>query len=377
MESIDVLIVTDNNLETIGGEQESTKIILENLKDEFSLAVFQPGPLKQKPKNILIFSSTDKTRVKFIVKNPYIFIKHLYSLYENIKKINPKIIHTQAQVSFFLVAFLRKVKLIDENIKIIHTERGLYRKYSNFIITVFLFFINELDTLVTTTEYNYKDWKKAIEERNIEIQYSIISNTAGELFETYDRTKDKKNNDTFVIGFSGRYTDWKNWPLALDIINEIDYLIEDKLEVRMAVGTLDKKAEVETKKMFDNVQKKLGNRFVGMMNITLEEMNEFYYELDLFILTSKPNTESFGRTLVEAMSRKTAVLTTNAGGAEEVVRNKNNVCATLEEMLTRIMEFITLPNELNKEKINNLKIVKENYSLANNVTKHSKLYKKH
>src|SRR5690625_2185949 len=110
----------------------------------------------------------------------------------------------------------------------------------------------------------------------------------------------------------------------------------------MAVGCLDKRSEIKTREMFAELDTLLGDRFEGKINISLEEMDQFYYDLDIYILTSNKNTESFGRTLVEAMSRNTVVLTTDAGGAVEVVGDSSKVCQSVEE-------FINLASQLHKD----------------------------
>ncbi|MFW5442236.1 glycosyltransferase family 4 protein [Aerococcus urinaeequi] len=371
----EILIVTDNNLETVGGEQESTKIILSELNELYRFSVYQPGLNKPNISNVNYYGKSSYDRIKKMIKNPFSFIKYYIELLKTIRKINPSIIHTQAQVSFMMVNLLKKIRLINKEIKTIHTERGLYKKYNKFFQSLLMFFMNELTVLVTTTHYNLNDWKKALDEKNDHINYQVIPNTAGKLFETYDESKERVIDDKFIIGFSGRYTDWKNWPLALEIIEELNNQIGEKLEVRIAVGALDETSEKETLKMFADLEESIGNRFKGKLNINLDEMNLFYYELDLFILTSKPNTESFGRTLVEAMSRKTAVLTTNAGGSEEVVGNEKNICYTFEELINRITQLESDSTELYREKMDNMKIVKNHYSLNSNIISHNKLYR--
>src|SRR5699024_1971739 len=119
-------------------------------------------------------------------------------LYKTINKTKPEVIHTQAQVSLLLVTFLKKINLINNEVKIIHTERGLYKKYNIVIQNIFLFFMNELHTLITTTNYNLKHWKSALERKKIRNNCLVIPNTAGKNFETYDETKEKTDNQTFA-----------------------------------------------------------------------------------------------------------------------------------------------------------------------------------
>ncbi|KYG30615.1 glycosyltransferase [Alkalihalobacillus trypoxylicola] len=367
--------MSDNSLETVGGEQESTKIIIKGIKDYYKVGVIQPGDVSNPVKGVEYYHVNSKKRIKHLVRNPFVFLSYIIRVRRLIIYKSPKMIHTQAQVSFFIVALLSKFKLIPKNIKLIHTERGLYTKYNSFFKRVFHFFMKELDVLVTTTKFNMNYWKEAMEQRNQFVEYKVIENTAGEIFESYDnQLENLKPDKSIVIGFAGRYCDWKNWPLAVEICKKLNDELGNKLHVKMAVGCLDDKAKHDTQNMFDNLKSILGERFQGLVNIDIEAMNKYYYELDVFILTSDYNTESFGRTLVEAMSRKTIVLTTNAGGAVEVVGNKKNVYNTVEGFSERILNLLAHPHIMDYEKEENLLRVKEKYSLINNIEKHLKLY---
>lgn len=370
----DILLMCDNCLETIGGEQESTKIIINVMKEKFSLGIIQPGDIKKPIIGAEYYKLTNYTRMKHLVKKPQLFLKYILNVKNIINEAKPQIIHTQAQVSFFIVGLLKKFHLISPTIKIIHTERGLYTKYNKGIKAIFHFFLRELEMLVTTTEFNMKYWKEIIKKKGIPIETNVIENTAGELFEAYDLNLINSNSNTFVLGFAGRYCDWKNWPLAVEISEKLNDILGEELEVKMAVGCLDSKAEIETLEMFSHLKVMLGDRFQGQINIDLEEMDKFYYDIDAFILTSNYNTESFGRTLVEAMSRRTIVLTTNAGGSVEVVGDSGNVFNTADDFVKRLLELHGNQDLMEKEKDKNLTRVKENYSLNNNITKHFNLY---
>lgn len=372
---LDILILSDNGLETVGGEQESTKIIIENLKGSFSIGVIQPGKTEHYEQDVELYKLTFHTRIRHLIKHPFSFLKYVLKTKNIINKKKPGVIHTQAQVSFFIISLLKKLKFISQDIYFIHTERGLFTKYNSLTKKIFYFFIKELDTLVTTTEFNMKFWKKSLEERGFELNYKIIENTAGKLFEEYDSNFKKEDEDSCVIGFAGRYCGWKNWPLAVEISKELNNTLGEKLKVKMAVGCLDDKSLADTRAMFRKLKNILGNRFDGNINIDIQAMSKFYNNLDFFILTSNYNTESFGRTLIEAMSKKTVVLTTNAGGSVEVVGNNDNVCETVNEFTDRILYFYGNKNLLELEKENNLKRVNDHYSLSNNVEKHNKMYR--
>src|SRR5699024_9534690 len=133
-------------------------------------------------------------------------------------------------------------------------------------LNLFYLFMSELDVLVTTTNFNMKYWKEALNNRGLTIEYEIIENTAGKIFEEYDATLESKSDKEFTIGFSGRYTDWKNWPLAVEITEQLNSILGEKLKVNMAVGCLDDRSLKETKEMFAYLSELLGKRFEGNIN---------------------------------------------------------------------------------------------------------------
>lgn len=366
--------MTDNSLDTIGGAEESTKIIINGIQDEFNLGVIQPGNIMNPKSGIHYYPVTLQTRLKHLIKTPFLFMRYIWKVKKVIIREKPKIIHTQAQVSFFIVALLRKLKLISSDFQLVHTERGLYINYSVFFKRLFLFFMKELDVLITTTEYNMNYWKKALRNRKRQLLYRVIENTAGDIFETYDKTQEK-NEDNLVIGFAGRYSKQKNWAMAVEICEGLNKNFDNNIKIIMAVGCLDTKSKLLTQKMFRRLEDCLGRKFVGKININMKEMNEFYYQTDIFIMTSKPNSESFGRTLVEAMSRKTVVLTTDAGGPTEVIKSKDNICNTANQFIDKITELNSNKLLMNHEKAKNLLRVKRKYSLQNNIAKHFSVYK--
>lgn len=366
-----IIIMCDNNLGTVGGEQESSKIILENLKKKFQMYLIQPGH-RTKIDKVKEFDLTKETRIKHLIKKPIQFLKYVLKIRKIINDLSPEIIHTQAQVSFFIVSLLKKLKLIDKKIKIIHTERGLYLKYNFFFKNLFKIMFGSLDLLVTTTEFNMKYWRKFTKNK---LNYKIIENTAGPLFEMYEQKYEKnKDDEKIVLGFAGRYCEWKNWPLAIEIINDLRKKTNKEIEVIMAVGCLDEKSQRDTLLMFNKIKKIPNIKFLGKININLNEMNRLFYSTNTFILTSNPNTESFGRTLVEAMSRKNIVLTTDSGGSVEVVDNPKNIANNAREFSDKILYYFSEKEIFESELNKNLEIVKRKYSLKNNVDKHEDLY---
>src|SRR5699024_7299122 len=75
-ENLDILLMGDNSIESVGGEQESTKIIINGIKNSYSLGVIQPGNIKNPLNGVHYFSLTSETRIKHLIKRPVSFIEY-------------------------------------------------------------------------------------------------------------------------------------------------------------------------------------------------------------------------------------------------------------------------------------------------------------
>lgn len=368
----DVVIINDNNLGFLGGERESQLIIINGASKAYHLAVIQPGEFTETIENVDFYWCTQSLRMKYLIKNPIAFVGYIFKVAALIRNIQPKVIHSNSQVSFFMVSLMKRLCLIDRGIKLIHTDRGLYTKYNRFFQWLFHFSFRYLDTLVTTTQFNADSWRNANEKKGIQLRYEVIGNTAGEIYENIDETR-VADNAYLTVGFAGRMCDWKGWPLAVDICKETDHLVPDA-HFKMYVSCFDDSAKKETEEMFQRMQNAYGDRFEGRINVPFAEMEQFYYDIDVFVLTSWPKTESFGRTIVEAMSRKTAVLTTDAGGSPEVVNDPDTVCTKAEGFAQRISRWNSDRKLLDDVKKKNLKRVRQEYTLERNISKYIELY---
>lgn len=367
-----ILIINDNNLSFLGGERESQLIIINGIKDKYKVSVIQPGLFEEKIDGVDFYSLTKCKRMKQLIKNVFAFFIYILKVGVKINKINPDIIHSQSQVSFFIVSLLRRFGIISKKTIFIHTDRGLYTKYSKFYRWLFQFSFKYLDCLVTTTYFNNHTWKEANDAKGIDLSYYVVGNTAGEIYEKidYDRIQD---NENIVVGFAGRMCDWKGWPLAEKIVCAIDSKCKNSF-FKMYISCLDDTSMSETKMLFERMKDLLGDRFEGRINVPFTEMEEFYYSLDVFVLTSDSKSESFGRTVVEAMSRYTAILSTDAGGTEEVIGNNERICFEVDDFVRQIAGWYSDKTALLQEKERNLERVRLKYSLESNVTGYINVY---
>jgi glycosyltransferase involved in cell wall biosynthesis len=367
-----ILIINDNNLSFLGGERESQLIIINGIKEQYMVSVIQPGDFNEHIDGVQFYSLTRHMKLKSLIKNPFAFIRYIFKVGNKINEIQPDIIHSQSQCSFFIVSLLRGLHIVDRKAFFLHTERGLYTKYSKLIRRMFQFSFWYLDCLVTTTDFNKIHWEKANTSKGINLKYCVVSNTAGEIYENIDFQRIPENKE-IVVGFAGRMCDWKGWSLAEEICRLVNLECKES-RFKMYISCHDKLSENETRRMFERLEGLLGDRFEGRINVAFAEMEEFYYSLDVFALTSDPNTESFGRTVVEAMSRYTAVLTTNAGGTEEVVGDEKCVCYCAQDFAGQILKWHYDNKSLEREKGKNLQRVRANYTLKNNVEGYMNIY---
>lgn len=367
----DLVIINDNNLGFLGGERESQLIIINAVRKVMPISVIQPGEFGETIDNVSFYWRTKAKRMKSLIKNPFAFIGYIFKISKLINEINPKIVHSNSQVSFFMITLAKRLHLIPQKIKIIHTDRGLYTKYSCFFRRLFQYSFKKTDMLITTTYFNENCWKEANDIKKIKLKYKVIENTAGSIYEAIDESK-LSNNDYLTIGFAGRMCDWKGWPLAENICKSLPK--ESNYHFKMYISCLDDDAKKEAEQLFARMNECFGENFVGRINVPFSEMEQFYYDCDIYILTSWPKSESFGRTIVESMSRKTAVLTTNAGGSVEVVNDADTVCNVTEDFVNKIEEWNSNRALLAQTKEKNFARVRAEYTLKKNTTKYLDLY---
>jgi glycosyltransferase involved in cell wall biosynthesis len=227
-----------------------------------------------------------------------------------IEEEKPDLIHIEMSESLITYGFIER-HFRDR--KFIYTDRGLlfgYRKRSR----LFMFpVLKKSHMLVTTTAYNAGLWRN---ETDIKPITTIPNTISSKHFGTYEPEKRKKSDD-FVVGLAGRICVEKDWDFALEFIRELKKRI-DALKVSIVLSTYEKGDDEKVSHILGTLKDILGESSVTSgLNLSQEEMSEFYYTVDVFLMTSC--FESFGKAAVEAMSRKCAVVSTSVGGLPEVI----------------------------------------------------------
>lgn len=369
-----IAYLVDNNVATVGGEQESTKIIIEGMLSQGAkILLLQPGKRNGGWSDVKQPILASESRLKNVFKNPFLFSRYIYRAYKSLVIFKPEIVHTQAQVSFFLVALLKFLRVLSGEVRFIHTERGIYTKYNRFFRFLFYMCVPQLNVMVCTTSLNKDLWSKAFVRAKVRPDIVVIRNTAGKNF---NLTESKRLfRDGIRVGFAGRYCDWKDWPLAESIVEGL-YLKCPMLRVTMAVGCLDDASVVSTELMFGRMQNLLGDRFAGSINVDLDCMREFYSSIDVFVLTSTPGAESFGRTVVEAMASGCVVFVTKGGGPPEVVGDSYCVYDDVSALVEKVMELSADPCLATRWSDRNILRATNEFSFDSNIKNHAVLYRR-
>lgn len=370
-----ILYIIDYPLSVIGGAQGSTLVLSKLLKKEaIETCILAPD----NGTNLDIEVQIMEYKVH---KNFYINVFSSLLQFTKVLKSNEyTIIHPQMPIAGIVIGIMKKLGLIKKNKIIIFTDRGLinlYRKHTQFLLKN----LGDVsDNIICTTEANKKMWDKILKDNKKTV---VIGNTVEKSFKDYDdrkRTEIRKQNniskEDIVIGFAGRITRVKNWPLAIEICEKIK---KEELNIKIALALTaysnDEKRQLD--EMVARIKTIIGyeNVIVGK-ELSQFEMSDFYYNIDIFILTSE--LESFGKTALEAMTRKCCVLTTNCIGTPEVVGNEKFVVKDnkADKFIKKIVHYYNNRAELREDKEGLYQRYLNNYTEDIILQKHLNLYNK-
>ena len=306
----------------------------------------------------------------FVFQNPIGKIKLISVLHKEIEKISPDIIHIQMPRAARAVGLGRLFGQY-RNIPILYTERELVSGLKNIYKCLYAVLVaRPFDGVVCLSEAATKFWKvhgaKSI---------TVIPNSGGEIYEYYDSEFAYKaynllrieRSDKLLVLFAGRVSPEKRWNLICEIIEKSE---EEHLKVEFLVALSYSKGDKNAEKLLERLNK---HSYVTVFeNVPFESMELLYYVADIHIMTS--SIESFGRTLIEAMSRRTAVLSTDAGPTKEIVGEQNIVDPLAQSFIKRIEWFDNNRDALESIKDEMLQKYKENYTLMSLSKKHLALY---
>lgn len=369
-----ILYLSDVSIDKVGGAQESMKEIIRGLEEHLDFYIITPKSNIEVKNQIVLNKYKD-----FVLKNklPNEILALCLDIKKEINKIRPNIIHVQMPSTMIIIGVLKYFKLINKNVKILYTDRGVLDKYGNLTKICIKKFSHKFDKLIATTKYNASLHTKI---NNLPInKVEVIPNTAGVLFNEYEdsyRKNLRKNysigKTDIVIGFSGRVSEDKNWPLAIEILRKLKQ--EYSFKVLIALGTDKSQKNIsEAESIINQISNIMGaDNLISFIDIPLEKMQKVYYINDIFILTSKK--ESFGRTAVEAMARKNVVFGTKVDGLEEVIHFDENKYINVNELNAKLKDILADRKKLQEEKLKFYKYYHKKYAVQQTLNKYKNLY---
>lgn len=316
---------------------------------------------------------TLKEKFPLFLFHPFKAITLIRELKKEINNIKPDIVHIHMPRAAWAVGILRYMKGIPSNIKLIYTDRDHVETYRWPLRLLSLLLIkSKYNEIVCLTNISSAYWKRKKSKVNIR----VIPNSAGERYEKYDskmhckiRKRIEIDDKCFTVMFSGRMSIYKNWGLAKEIVRDLKG--EDIFFV-FAISTMNQEQEASYKEFCEELNL-IGAKHVIFHNLSQEDMADLYYTSDIFVLTS--DRESFGRTAIEAMSRKCVVIGRDVGGLPEVIGKKENILkCDVGAFSQRILQYKDNIEITRKDKKWFFERFNKNYTVAANTEKHKIMY---
>ncbi len=372
MKKSKILYLSDAPIHKAGGAQISMKIIMDGLKQEYDFYLISPGSEVEFDRHILIAGyQTIVPSKNGILKT----LDVLFKIRKGIIDIEPDIIHVQTSSAAILINLLKVFRLISRKIAIIYTDREVYAKYGSVSRKSIDHLLKYSEYVITTTQNNYEHYHENYNKFfNSYNRFRVIPNTAGLNFENsavdYKRSYPLNHQNEIVIGFCSRFIPNKNWSLVKAIIDCL-FKRTKNVKVIAAIGS-DESTRDEMFKFINHLNGQYKNRISIRVDVDSETMVKLYDEMDIFILTSK--VESFGRTAVEAMARKTVVMGTRIDGIPEVIGEEEYLYSNADEAVEKIVIMTQSRDDLEKRKDAFFKRYYNKYSTYSNCKSHEEIY---
>lgn len=343
-----IILLSDFPVDGIGGAEKSLMTVAEILYDEGMEVHILTPDINSKPNPNYVYHYFGKhLDTKFVL-----FWRKVYHLMKVINEVRPDYVNAQFSQYGFVLIISKGFGILPKKSKYIFTDRDFLNAYNKKYHMIFKLFAHKLDRIVCTTSINEALWKTA----NSKVRTFVIHNVLEEQWYSFSkekknevRKKNKYDDKTFVLGFSGRYASWKRWDDVYKICEQFKDDDRVRFEIAIAAHT-DEEMYHDMLEYIDKMKKTFDNKINIIINSNINEMDEFYYKLDCFVLTSQ--NESFGRTLLEAAARKNILISTNSGGAPEVVGRKSNLydVGNIQQVTGIIKNYISNKQKCEEDK---------------------------
>ena len=397
-----ILFLMEYPIDLPGGGQLSTWTLCDGLvKQGLTPVVACPKLLGKRRTDFdfkIVEYRSDENRERSKIARIVNFLSRIRSFQKIIRREKPDIIHVSMSESLITFGFLRCLGFF-KKIPFVYTDRGLaygYRKHSMMCIKATM---KHAAGMICTTQFNKDLWL----QKGIRVPITVIPNTIGEAFDSYDdnkrgamRIKYGIKENEFVIGFVGRISEEKDWDFVPVLVKALKAAIDreneaikksdsgkqrtDKAAKRIKVALVISVYEEQDKDIVRGIKDKIcdaigEDNLIYMQDLSQAEIADYYYMVDAFVMSSM--FESFGKAAVEAMSRKCSVLSTSVGGLPEVVGKDENLYTkdNTDKFVKRIMELMNNRKELDDDREFFYNRYRNLYTREIHVMRHVNLYR--
>jgi len=175
--------------------------------------------------------------------------------------------------------------------------------------------------------------------KNAPVIYSAIENKTPDFTRAINLKKALKIENSYIIGIIAAIEGHKDPFLTLNVAKKIIRRRKDIDFIHFGSGKL----EDEFKEFIKDNSLEKRYHFMGHY----DNVEDFYSIMDIFLMTSK--MEGLGSSVIDAFNNEVFVVSTKAGGLEELVKGRGSLCdiGDLECLVKEIENAISM----NKDKI--------------------------
>lgn len=243
--------------------------------------------------------------------------------------------------------FVGRLVYFQTKIPVLYTEHNMQERYHIATSTINKYTFNYQNLALGVSQDVTNSIKKNIQPK-IPVR-TLLNGVNTKSFQRSTNSKIRSElgipEDAIVIGnvavfrFQKRIVEW------LQVIREIQRNNPKVYGIIVGAGPLEKEIKAEWKKLeLDNIV-----FFPGLK----KDVKPYFEAMDIFMMSS--SFEGLPIALLEAMSMECAVVSTNAGGIKETIRNKEDglICSVddWEKLSELCQSLIDSPEKLNKYKL--------------------------
>ncbi|WP_198551708.1 glycosyltransferase family 4 protein [Moritella sp. Urea-trap-13] len=353
----------------MGGAEHSLFRLMQGISDlghNVILASPRHGVLKRKCKD----NSIETIDIEFPqlkgqgIKAIFNIVSFLFKIKKIIKNNNVDIVHSNTARTRFYLFFIS----IIFNVKTVAHVRDLQKNRFEFIL---LFVINKTIAISDVVKNMILSNSSGMCENKLIKIYNGVEDLSDFNSLLNLRTKHNISENVVLIGIIGRIEDWKRQDIFIEAAN---LLVEYKNELAFfIVGDAFREEDNEFKEKLIKLKSK------SPMNIIMTGHvdNPFDYLKNFDLLICPSDNEPFGRVIIEAMSMKKNIISSDNGGGSEIIKShrqfslfKVNDSNALAKSINEMLSCDSIEKIVNDNYLN----YKNNFSLQSNIKQTEKVY---